>query len=156
MRLSISVFLLLFVSGVVLAQQEIVGKVISVADGDTFTMLVQGNKQVKIRLHGIDCPEKGQDYGDVAKKHLSALLSLHHDSVRVIWKKKDRYQRTIGIAYSGKTNINETLLRKGLAWHYTKYDKNKQWSLLEADARNAKLNLWSRPSPVPPWMWRKK
>ena len=99
------------------AQKEIMGKVISIADGDTFTILVEGNKQVKIRLHGIDCPEKGQDYGDVAKKHLSSLLSLH-DSVKVFWKSKDRYRRTIGIAYSGGININEALLQKGLAWHY--------------------------------------
>ncbi len=119
-------------------------------------IFIQGNKQIKIRLHGIDCPEKGQDYGDVAKKHLSILLKIHHDSVRVIWKNKDRFRRTIGIAYSGKTNINESLLQKGLAWHYIKYDKNPQWSNMEATARNAKLNLWSMSNPVLPWEWRKK
>ncbi len=151
----ISTFLVLIASAILIAQQKIVGKVISIADGDTFTMLVEGNKQVKIRLHGIDCPEKGQDYGDVAKKHLSSLLSLH-DSVKVIWKSKDRYRRTIGIAYSGQININEALLQKGLAWHYIKYDKNSEWSQMEAAARNAKLNLWSKPNPVAPWKWREK
>lgn len=156
----ISIFTLLLLQLLLLndavAQKEIVGKVISIADGDTFTMLADGNKQVKIRLHGIDCPEKGQDYGDIAKKHLSSLLRLHHDSVKVIWKSKDRYRRTIGIAYSGRININEALLQKGLAWHYIKYDKNPQWSKMESTARNAKLNLWSNPSPVAPWNWRKK
>jgi endonuclease YncB( thermonuclease family) len=156
MRISFSIFLLLLLCRVAFAQQEIVGKVISIADGDTFTMLVKGNKQIKIRLHGIDCPEKGQDYGDVAKKYLSSLLILHHDSVKVIWKNKDRYKRTIGIVYSGKTNINEALLQKGLAWHYTKYDKNPKWSHMVAVARRAKLNIWSKPNPVPPWTWRKK
>jgi micrococcal nuclease len=156
MRISWLVFLLMLLSILTFAQQEIAGKVISIADGDTFTMLVQGNKQVKIRLHGIDCPEKGQDYGEAAKKYLSSLISLHHDSVKVIWKNKDRYRRKIGIAYSGKTNINEVLLQNGLAWHYTQYDKNPQWSQMEAAARNAKLNLWSRSKPVPPWEWRKK
>lgn len=151
-----SAILLLLISFAIYAQQEIVGKVVSIADGDTFTILVQGRNQVKIRLHGIDCPEKGQDYGDVARKQLSTLLNLHHDSVRVIWKNKDRYRRTIGIVYSGKININEVLLQKGLAWHYTKYDKNPQWSQMEAVARRAKLNLWSRPKPIPPWEWRKK
>jgi endonuclease YncB( thermonuclease family) len=155
----ISIFSLLVIQLLLLneavAQKEIVGKVISIADGDTFTMLVEGNKQVKIRLHGIDCPEKGQDYGEVAKKQLSLLLSLH-DSVKVIWKSKDRYRRTIGIAYSGRTNINEALLQKGLAWHYLKYDKNPKWSQMEAAARNARLNLWSKPNPVAPWDWREK
>ncbi len=155
----ISIFSLLVIQLLVLneavAQKEIMGKVISIADGDTFTMLVAGNRQVKIRLHGIDCPEKGQDYGDVAKKHLSSLLSLH-DSVKVIWKSKDRYRRTIGIAYSGGININEALLQKGLAWHYIKYDKNPEWSQMEAAARKAKLNLWSKPNPVAPWKQREK
>lgn len=119
-------------------------------------MLVKGNQQIKIRLHGIDCPEKGQDYGDVAKKYMSSLLKLHHDSVKVIWKNKDRYRRTIGIVYSGKTNVNEALLQKGLAWHYIKYDKNPQWARMEAVARNAKLNIWSKSNAVEPWKWRKK
>lgn len=92
----------------------------------------------------------------MAKKFVSSLLSLHHDSVKVIWKNNDRYKRTIGIAYSGKTNINEALLQKGLVWHYIKYDNNPQWSRMEAVARNAKLNIWSKPNPIPPWGWRKK
>lgn len=67
MRISLVVFILFLLCRVAYAQKEIVGKVISIADGDTFTMLINGNQQIKIRLHGIDCPEKGQDYGDGEK-----------------------------------------------------------------------------------------
>jgi len=135
---------------------QLVGKVVSVADGDTFTMLVKGNERVKVRLHGIDCPEKGQDYSDVARNHIAALLRLSKDSVKVDVKNKDRYGRTIGIAYAGRTNFNESLLEHGLAWHYKQYDKNPKWALMEEGARHARFNLWSLPNPVPPWEWRKK
>lgn len=135
---------------------QLVGKVVRVADGDTFTMLVEGNKKVKVRLYGIDCPEMKQEYGETAMQHLTVLIGFHHDSVRVIKKGKDKYGRIVGIAFTGKTNINERMLEKGLAWHYTTYDQNPKWSLMEEGARHAGFNVWSNPKPVPPWEWRKK
>lgn len=137
-------------------QDELNGKVVSIADGDSFTILVSGDKQVKIRLHGIDSPERTQDYGDVAKKYLMRILSDNNDSVRVVIKDTDRYGRLVCIAYAGNVNVNEEMLKNGLAWHYKYYDNNSNWSKLEVDAKAARLNLWSLPNPTPPWEFRKK
>lgn len=142
---------LLFTSS---ASGQLTGKVVSIADGDTFTLLTNGKKQVKIRLHGIDCRERGQDYGDVAKKYLSTMI--FSEEVRVETKGTDRYGRTIGVVFLGDRNMNESLLEKGLAWHYKKYDKNPRWALLEEAARLARLNLWAMPNPLPPWDFRRK
>jgi micrococcal nuclease len=130
------------------------GKVVSIADGDTFTLLTPENKQVKIRLHGIDCPERSQDYGTVARQKLSDLI--FGQPVRIEEKDTDRYGRTIAIVYNVKgVNINEQLLKEGLAWHYTAYDKNPAWTALEQQARRQKAGLWAQPAPIAPWEFRK-
>ena len=134
---------------------QLSGKVVKVADGDTFTLLTEDNKQVKVRLHGIDCPEKGQDFGQVAKQYTSDVVYLQ--VVRVKATDTDRYGRTVGIVTRNDgTVLNEALLTAGLAWHYTKYDKNSRWAAIEQKARNKKVGLWTMPGPVAPWDWRKK
>jgi micrococcal nuclease len=131
------------------------GRVVSVADGDTFTLLNEEKKQEKVRLHGIDCPERAQAYGQVAKQKLSDLV--FGQPVRLERKTKDRYGRTIAVVYSREgENINEALLRAGLAWHYKQHDKNPSWAAIEQRARSEKLGLWADPQATPPWEWRKK
>lgn len=76
-------------------QAQLSGKVVKVADGDTFTLLTEDNKQVKVRLHGIDCPEKGQDFGQVAKQYTADKVYMQ--VVRVKATDTDRYGRTVGI-----------------------------------------------------------
>jgi micrococcal nuclease len=149
MRKALFIFLLLPFA----VNAQLVGKVISVADGDTFTMLVV-NKQIRIRLHGIDCPEKAQDFGQVAKKFLSNLVFGKIVSVKEM--DVDRYGRTIGMVTIDSVNVNEELLKAGLAWHYKKYDQNAKWSTTEVNARAQKKGIWSKNDPVPPWEWRKK
>jgi micrococcal nuclease len=141
---------LVFVTQVSFAQ--LVGKVVSVADGDTFTMLIN-NERIRIRLHGIDCPEKGQDFSNVAKEFLSNYV--FGKTVSVNEMDVDRYGRTIGMVVVDSVNVNEKLLEAGLAWHYTYYDKNPAWTKLEHEAKNKKLGLWSLPNPIPPWDYRK-
>lgn len=136
----------------IIGNAQLVGKVISIADGDTFTMLVN-NQQIKIRLHGIDCPEKGQDFSIVAKEFLSSYV---FEKVVTVQKMDiDRYGRTIGMVVIDGVNINEKLLAVGLAWHYKTYDKNPVWSKMEDDAKKSKKGLWLHPNPIPPWEWRK-
>jgi endonuclease YncB( thermonuclease family) len=130
------------------------GKVISIADGDTFTILEKNNKQKKIRLYGIDCPEKKQAFGNVAKKQLGVLL--FGKQVIVQSKNKDRFGRIVGIVFANGININEELLRSGMAWHFIRYDNNPSWQRLEEEARKAKRGLWSLNDPVAPWKWRKQ
>jgi len=132
---------------------SIAGYVVGIADGDTFTLLTKSKQQVKIRLYGIDCPEKKQDFGQVAKQKLSALIFNTNVTAKKI--NIDRYGRTVAIVYDASKNcINEELLRTGLAWHYKKYDNNPAWEKLQNDARKNKSGLWSQPNPVAPWDYR--
>lgn len=143
----------LFLPVILLAQLS--GKVVKVADGDTFTLLTEDNRQVKVRLHGIDCPEKGQDFGQVAKQYTAEKVYLQVVSVQAT--DTDRYGRTVGIVtLNDGTVLNEALLTAGLAWHYTMYDKSSRWAAMELDARNKKVGLWAMSGPVAPWTWRKK
>lgn len=71
--------------------QTLTGQVVSIADGDTFTLLDADKKQTKIRLHGIDCPENGQSYGNQAKKFVSDRI--FKKTVNVVVKDIDRYGR---------------------------------------------------------------
>lgn len=132
---------------------SVTGTVISIADGDTFTLLTDEKEKMKIRLHGIDCPERRQDFGAVAKQKLSELAF----GKQVIVEKLDidRYKRIIGLVYTPEGEcVNEVSLSTGLAWHYTRYDNNDAWTQIEKVARAKKIGIWSRPDAVAPWEWR--
>ena len=132
---------------------QISGKVTDVYDGDSFTLLAPGNVEMKIRLHGVYCPELKQDYGQRAKQFTSS--QIFGKTVTVKSSKKDRYGRTIGTVYLANGQIlNELLLQNGLAWHSKKYDSNTYWAQLETNARNAKRGLWAISNPIPPWTYR--
>ncbi|QGW28894.1 nuclease [Phnomibacter ginsenosidimutans] len=129
------------------------GTVIAIADGDTFTLLTAQNQQVKIRLHGIDCPEKKQPYSNNAKAYISSLVFGKQVFVQV--KNKDRYGRTIGVVLlEDKRNVNELLLQAGWAWHFKKYDQDARWAAMEQQARRNRKGLWADPNPIAPWDWR--
>ncbi|HEY1006254.1 MAG TPA: thermonuclease family protein [Sphingobacteriaceae bacterium] len=155
MRKSLFAFFLLLVTSLAaVGQSSITGRVIAIADGDTFTMLVAGNRQVKVRFHGIDCPEKKQDFGTRAREFTAGLVFGETVTVRV--KDVDRYGRTVGLVIlAGGKSLQEELLKNGLAWHYKKYDKTPRFAFLEAEARRRKAGLWSMPNPVAPWDFRK-
>ena len=137
------------------SQTVISGKVVGISDGDTITVL-QDKEQFKIRLYGIDTPEKRQDFGSKAKQFTSSLL--YGKEVRVIEEDIDRYGLVVGMVYEGDLCANEEIVKNGLAWVYRKYCKApfcSEWLMYESDARSAKIGLWSHPSPVPPWEFRK-
>lgn len=95
------------------------GKVISVSDGDTITVLDATQRTHKIRLAGIDAPEKSQAHGMDAKQHLSNLVL--GKVVEVDGDKQDKYGRTVGkVLYQGK-DANLTQSQTGWAWHYVAY-----------------------------------
>ena len=129
------------------------GKVVRVADGDTITVLRDKRPQ-KIRLHGIDTPEKAQAFGQQAKKFTTALVA--GKVVRVKVMATDRYGRTVGVVHLGAKCLNEALLRAGLAWHYKQYSKSKRYAALEVEARRKKRGLWAHKDPTPPWLWRRQ
>lgn len=131
------------------------GRVIGVSDGDTVKVLHNG-KAKKIRLHGIDCPEKGQAYGNNAKQFTSAMV--FGKDVTIKEHGLDKYGRTIGdVLLPDGRNLNRELVAAGLAWWYRKYAaKDSTLERLEAEALTAKRGLWADPNPTPPWCWRKQ
>ena len=128
--------------------------VISVADGDTITVLYNDQKK-EIRLYGIDCPEKGQSHGEQAKALTTALVAGRN--VEVEQKDVDRYGRIVGLVTVDGQGISELIVQNGYAWVYTKYCKEKfcaDWVKLEGVARQQKKGMWSDSVAVPPWEWR--
>ena len=128
-------------------------KVVSIADGDTCTVLTAQNKQIKIRLAGIDTPEKSQAFGTKAKQALSS--KIFGKTIEVKAQTKDRYGRTVADLYIGKRWINLELVAEGYAWHYKQYSKDKRLAQAEVKARSSRKGLWSDKNPTPPWEYRK-
>ena len=114
------------------AETEHLGKVVGIADGDTFTLLVD-RQQLRIRLAEIDTPEKGQPYGNRARQALSELI--YGKTVRVVGVDHDRYGRVVGRVYVGSIDVNAEMVRRGAAWVYRKYAKDPSLYELENEAR---------------------
>ena len=131
------------------------GKVIGIKDGDTFEVLYDGQPE-KVRLAEIDCPEKSQAFGKNARQYASDLCFGKMVTV-VSSGKRDRYGRVVGLitTFDG-LNVNEELIKAGLAWHYKQYSKNENIGVLEQEAREKKIGLWADKNPKAPWEWRKE
>lgn len=127
------------------------GKVVSIHDGDTITIL-QGKQQIKVRLFGIDAPELEQPYGKKSKQFLANLIA--GEVVEVEPKGKDRYKRTLGIIHYKGQDINAQMVLNGYAWAYMKY--SRMYVDQEKLARENKRGLWQSSNPTPPWEWRKR
>ena len=135
------------------------GKVIKITDGDTVHVLDAEKVTHKVRLAGIDAPERKQPYGKAAGKFLSK--QINQQTVCVDWHKRDRYKRLVGvIRYEGR-DVNLELVKAGYAWHYKKYQREQTpadrviYAEAEVLARSDVIGLWSEPSPINPSDWRK-
>jgi len=143
-------------AGSVLA--DIRGRVVGVTDGDTVTVLVNGHDQVKVRLAGIDAPERRQPFGQAAREALAQVI--FQKDVEIIGDKIDRYGRMVGKIIYRDRDVNIELVRAGLAWWYRKYASEQSvqdrstYAAAEDEARSGKRGLWSEPNPLPPWEWR--
>jgi len=150
------------------AAADISGKVVAVTDGDTIKILDNNRVQHKIRLTGIDAPEKAQPFGNASRKHLASMVA--GKQVRVETSKNDRYGRVLGKVWvqpqdcsaCGKTlNANLAQILAGMAWWYQDYARDQpvqdrvRYESAVKEARKRKLGLWSEPDPVPPWAWRR-
>ena len=129
-------------------------KVIHIVDGDTITVLNATKKKIKIRLNGIDCPEKAQAYGNKAKQFTKNLVAGQMVTIQAY--DQDKYGRTIGgVILDDGRNLSQELVKAGYAWWYRKYAPgNTVLEKLETVAREAKTGLWSDPHPIPPWDFR--
>ncbi len=133
---------------------ELTGNVIGVSDGDTITVLSNGQSE-KIRLADIDCPEKKQPFGQKAKQYCSDLC--FGKLVVVSYASKDKYKRIVGRAKLPNGSVlNEELVRAGMAWCYVKYCKIPLMYELERQAKESRLGLWMDANPTPPWLWREQ
>ena len=129
------------------------GRVVKIIDGDTYDILIEGI-QTRIRMDGIDAPERGQAYSQVSKDYLGRLCD--GQTVRLEVKSKDRYGRTVARSYlAGNREVGAEMIRAGMAWHYKKYSDDSELARLEVEARQARKGLWADPNPIAPWDYRK-
>ena len=136
------------------AQAEIIrGKVIKIADGDTLTLLTDSDKKIRIRLAGIDTPERKQPFGNTAKNALAKLV--FQKKILIETQTKDRYGRIVGTVFLDNQNVNNELIRQGMAWVYKKYTNNKTLYELENKAKTKMVGLWADENPIAPWDWRR-
>jgi len=151
-----------------LAFGDIAGVVVAVTDGDTIKVLDSSNTQYKVRLTGIDAPERGQPFGNVSREHLASLVA--GKEVFVESEKNDRYGRALGKVWvqpsdcptCGKTlDANHAQLLAGMAWWYRYYAKEQspedqgRYESAEVEAKARKFGLWTDPRPINPYEWRK-
>lgn len=127
-------------------------RVVGVADGDTVTVLEEGVR-VRVRLHGIDCPERGQPFGSKAKLFTSGLAFGR--TVTVKPRSRDRYGRVVAeVVLSDGRSLNRELVAAGMAWHFTRYSKDEALARAEREARAARRGLWAEGRAVAPWEFR--
>ena len=135
------------------------GTVVGVADGDTLTLLDTSNTQHRIRLDGIDAPERMQPHGQRARQSLAAMA--HGRVARADCPKIDRYGRAVCRVVIDGIDVGLEQIRRGFAWHYVKYAHEQRaadrenYARAESDARAANAGLWSFSDPVPPWDYRR-
>ena len=135
------------------------GVVVGVHDGDTVTVLAEGNVSHKVRLLGIDAPEKAQDYGNRSKQSLSSMV--YRKAVEVEYLKVDRYGRLLGKITVGGWDANLAQVEAGMAWHYKMYQKEQSsydraaYAGAEQRARGGRVGLWQQERPTAPWDFRK-
>jgi len=144
--------LALAVAGIPAAAAPLAGRVVGVADGDTLTVRVEGTRSVRVRLAGIDAPERGQPYGQQSKQALSALA--FGKEARIESAGPDKYDRTLGVVTVAGVDVQAEQVRRGLAWVYRKYSDDARLLALEAEAKAARRGLWADANPIPPWDWR--
>lgn len=139
--------------------KELAGKVVAVTDGDTVTLLVEcANLEVPVRLSGIDAPESGQRYGKKSAQSLRALVG--GKAVTLIYHKRDKYGRLVGMVLESGRDINLAQVESGHAWHFKEYQNEQshadreRYAVAELAASAARLGLWRDKAPTPPWEWR--
>lgn len=133
--------------------KEITGKVIKIVDGDTYDLLTADKKTLRIRMEGIDAPEKGMPFYKVSKKYLGSLCFQKDVIIKVI--ETDVHNRLVADTYLDNNEMGQEMIKAGLAWHFKKYSSNETLAQLEFEARNNKVGLWTDPRPIAPWEIRR-
>ncbi|MEZ5660606.1 MAG: thermonuclease family protein [Burkholderiaceae bacterium] len=133
--------------------------VTSVADGDSFEVRDASGRQWRIRMAGIDAPERSQPYGRWAGKRLAELLG-DGSRLEISALKNDVYGRVVADVSVAGRDIGQAMLSAGAAWHFRRYaneqpaDQRRRYADAERDARAARIGLWRDSRPEPPWDYR--
>ncbi|MFQ5545877.1 MAG: thermonuclease family protein [Acidiferrobacterales bacterium] len=141
------------------AIRVLVGQVVRVVDGDTIYVLDESRSRHKIRLAGIDAPERKQPYGLASREHLASLVAAK--SVTIEYAKHDRYGRIVGKVWIDGVDACLEQIKAGLAWHYKKYRREQDpgdrvlYAQAEIQARSQRIGLWQETNPKPPWKFRR-
>lgn len=148
------VFLLLASTTISACAEEFNGKVIAVLDGDTVLVARGSGQAIKVRLAGIDAPEKAQEYGLASRDALRGLVLRKR--VRITSKAVDDYGRLVAEISVGGLNVNQELVRRGMAWNFSRFHSNPDLAALQREAQQAKRGLWAGESVIEPSQWRKQ
>jgi endonuclease YncB( thermonuclease family) len=135
-----------------IAAEPFTAHVVSIHDGDTLTVVDFTNTQHRLRLQGIDAPERGQPFGTRARDRLAKLTM--GKVVTVQDDGRDKYGRTLGRVEAEGQDVNWQMVEDGMAWHYVRFNNDARLAAAERAARAAKRGLWADNAPVPPWEWR--
>ncbi|MBF0420441.1 MAG: thermonuclease family protein [Magnetococcales bacterium] len=157
-RLSFIILIALFIQGFIpvplRAAEQWEGVVVYVLDGDSIKVKVDGRVKV-VRLKGIDAPEKGQPHAEEASLFVRHL-TLHQPVTLKVFG-LDKYERVLAeVTMKDGLNLNQEIVRRGLAWQHIAYSKDKTLRSLEREARDARLGLWAEANPEPPWVWKRQ
>ena len=159
-------FVIIFTLNINSVRADFTAKVQRVVDGDTVHVIDKAGKKFKVRLTGIDAPEKNQPYGLAATYKLTEILI----NKLVLLKSKpnngkpytiDRYKRVLAKIILDGRDINLSQVLRGYAWHFKRYQKQQSpsdrelYSEAEIDAKKNELGLWEEKNPIAPWKWRK-
>ncbi|MDA0238003.1 MAG: thermonuclease family protein [Proteobacteria bacterium] len=144
-----------------LSQSEVFrGEVVRIADGDTITVLINGDRKIKVRFIGIDSPELDQPFGVKARDRLTQLIQ--GQSIICDCVKRDRYKRWVCRVFFDDLDVNWALIRDGLAWWYRDYQQEQapedrvRYKEAEALAKQQRIGLWADDAYLPPWEWRRQ
>ena len=144
--------LLLIFSFSTFAGDMLEGQVVGVHDGDTITLLIEGNQQIKVRLAQIDAPELDQAFGQQSKQSLSKMV--FNKTIKVEKETIDKYGRTVGTLFVEGLDANKEQVRLGMAWIYKQYLHDQSLIHLEEAARQTKIGLWVDANAMAPWDYR--
>ena len=139
-------------SSVTFAGEMLEGRVVGVHDGDTITLLITGNRQIKVRLAQIDAPETTQAFGQRSQQSLSEMV--FNKTITVEKETTDKYGRTVGTLFVEGVDANKEQVKLGMAWVYRKYLHDQSLIPLEETARQSKVGLWADANPMAPWDYR--
>lgn len=139
---------------------DLAGHVVAVPDGDTVTVRTSDGRRHRVRLDGIDAPERTQPYSQISRRNLVALIG--DGPVTVESSKVDRHGRAVGIVRNAAgQDVGLAQVKAGVAWHFARYeleqtpDDRAAYAAAEVLARAARIGLWRQDFPLPPWEFRR-